>query len=98
MFVQLGVIPRARNKFVEIVADAERYLTITHVKIKESKKQLFRICLSVKLAYGRISIKKEKICSYLVYIISLGKMAGKTELVVKNLENLAMEKICYYFQ
>ena len=25
-------------------------------------------------------------------------MAGKTELVVKNLENLAIEKICYYFQ
>ena len=99
MFVQLGVIPRTRNKFVEIVADAERYLTITHVKIKESKKQPFQICLLVKLTDRRISIKKEEMCSYLVYnIISLGKVAGKTELVVKNLENLGMEKICYYFQ
>ena len=31
VFAQLGVIPRARNKFVEIVAAAERYLIITHM-------------------------------------------------------------------
>ena len=38
--------PRARNKFVEIVAATEGYLIITHVKkIKESKRKLFRICL-----------------------------------------------------
>ena len=39
MFARLRVIPRARNKFVEIVAAAERYLIITHVKkykIKEA--------------------------------------------------------------
>ena len=40
--------PRASYKSVEIVAAAEGYLIITHVKkIKESKKQLFRICLPV---------------------------------------------------
>ena len=31
VFAQLGVIPRARNKFVEIVAAAECYLIITHM-------------------------------------------------------------------
>ena len=47
MFAQLEVIPKTRNKLVEIVAVAERYLIITHVKNKESKKQPFRTCLSV---------------------------------------------------
>ena len=28
----LGVIPRTKNRFVEIVAVAERYLIMTHVK------------------------------------------------------------------
>ena len=32
VFAQLGVISRTRNKFVEIIAVAERYLIITHVK------------------------------------------------------------------
>ena len=79
--MQLGVIPRTRNKFVEIVAVAERYLIITHVKNKESKKQPFRIWLPVIiLADEKISIKKEEISSYLVYnIVSLGKMAGEAE-------------------
>ena len=39
VFAQLGAIPRARNKFVEIVAAAEHYLIITHIKkyrIKEA--------------------------------------------------------------
>ena len=45
MFLQLGVIPRARNKVIEIVTDAEGYLITTHVKKKESKKQSFRIYL-----------------------------------------------------
>ena len=49
-FAQLGVIPRTRNKFVEIVAVADCYLTSNHVKNKESKKQSFRICLPVTLA------------------------------------------------
>ena len=31
-FARLEVIPKTRNKFVEIVAVAERYLIITHVK------------------------------------------------------------------
>ena len=37
-------------------------------------------CLPVKLPDGTMSIKNGKICSYLIYnIVSLGKMAGKTE-------------------
>ena len=35
-FAQLGLILRTRNKFVEIVAVAECYLIINHVKNKES--------------------------------------------------------------
>ena len=57
----------------------------------------------------RITIKKEKISSYLVYnFVSLGKITGKAEsfswrqvgckLAVKYLENLAFEKICDYFK
>ena len=79
-FAQLRVIPRTRNKFVEVVAVAKRDFIITHVKNKESKKHPFRICLPVKLADEKTSIKKGKIFSYLIYnIVSLGKMAGKTE-------------------
>ena len=37
-FAQLGVIPRTRNTFDEIVPIAEYYLTTNHVKNKESKK------------------------------------------------------------
>ena len=33
MFAQLGVISIIRNKFVEVVAVAEGYLIITHLKI-----------------------------------------------------------------
>ena len=40
-------MPKTRNKFVEIVAVAERCSIITHVKNKKSKKKPFRICLSV---------------------------------------------------
>ena len=79
-FAQLRVIPRTRNKFVEVVAVAKHDFIIAHVKNKESKKHPFRICLPVKLADGKTSIKKGKIFSYLIYnIVSLGKMAGKTE-------------------
>ena len=57
----------------------------------------------------RISIKKEKFPSYVVYnIVSLGKMTGKAEpfswrsvedkLAVKYLENLDVQKICGYFE
>ena len=41
VFAQLGIIPRTKNKFTEIVALAERYFLITHIKNKESKKQPF---------------------------------------------------------
>ena len=36
-FAQVGVIPRTRNKFVEIIVVAECYLITNHVKNKESK-------------------------------------------------------------
>ena len=80
VFAQLAVIPRIRNRFVEIVAVAEHYFIIAHVTDKKSKKQPFWIRLPVKLPDGIMSAKKGKICSYLNYnTISLGKMAGKTE-------------------
>ena len=41
VFAQLAVIPRIRNRFVEIVAVAEQYFIIAHVTDKESKKQPF---------------------------------------------------------
>ena len=75
-FAQLGVIPRTTNKFVEIAAAAECYLITNHVKnIKEAA---VWISLPVKLADGRMSVKKEKNYSHLIYyIFSLGKMAAK---------------------
>ena len=43
-------------------------------------KKPFEICLSLKLADGGISMKKEEILPCLVYnIVNFGKMAGKTE-------------------
>ena len=48
MFAQLGVILRTSDKFVEIVAFAERYFILVHVKNKESKKQPFQISRPVK--------------------------------------------------
>ena len=59
MFAQLGVIPRARNEFVEIVAAAEHCLIITHAKN------------NTHLADETASIKKEEISSYLVTILSV---------------------------
>ena len=59
-FRQLGVIPRTRNKFNEITVVAECYLITNQVKNKESKKLPFRICLTVKLAGGRMSIENGK--------------------------------------
>ena len=55
-------------------------------KDKESRKQPFQICLSVILADGKMSLKRNEISSYLVHNIfrlgkmtGMGKMAGKTE-------------------
>ena len=46
----------------------------------ESKKQPFQIYFPIKLADKSISIKKEKLPSYLVHnIVGLKKMDGKTE-------------------
>ena len=36
-FAQLEIIPKTSNKFVKIVAVAERYLIITHVKKQRIK-------------------------------------------------------------
>ena len=77
-FAQLGVIPGSRNTLVEIAAVAKRYLITNQVKNKESKKQVFRICLPVKFADRRMSMKNEKNSSYSSYnILRLGKTAGK---------------------
>ena len=65
VFAKSGVIPRTRNKFVEIVTVAGPYFIIAHLKNEESKKQPFRICLPVKLADGRILKKRGKITSHL---------------------------------
>ena len=90
-FARLGIIPKTRNKFVETVAVAERYLIITHVKYKESKKQPMRIYLPVKLADGRISIRKEETSSDLVYnTASLGKMAPKQSLFHEDKLNMKL--------
>ena len=59
-FAQLGVTPRTRNTFDELVAVAECCLISNYPKNKESKNQPFQICLPVKLADGRMSMKKEK--------------------------------------
>ena len=75
VFVQLGDIPRTRSMFAEIVAAAEHYLIITHVKIK----QPYRICHLVESAVEIMSTKKGK-KSYLIYNnVILGKMTGKAE-------------------
>ena len=57
VFAQVGVIPKTRNNSVEIVAVAERYLVITHVQNKESKKQI----LSCKTSWWKNVNKKVKI-------------------------------------
>ena len=59
-FAELGVTPRTRNRFDEIVAVAECYLISNHAKNEESNKQPFQICLPVKLVDGRMSMKKEQ--------------------------------------
>ena len=83
VFAQVRVIPRTRNKFVETVTVAQRHLIIAHVENKEWKKQLVRICLPVKLADKRMSIKKEKTSSNLIYsIVKLVRMVGKTKDVI----------------
>ena len=105
--MQLRDILRTRNTFVEIVPVAECYLIANHVKNKDSKRTPFRICLPVKLADGRMLMKKEKYSSYLIYnTFNLDKMAGKPfssrkveyELVIEYLENLAIEKTWCNFE
>ena len=77
VFGQLGVITRTRNESVETVAVPECYLTINNVKNKESKKQPFQICFPLKSADRRMSMKKDRNSSYLIYnIFNLSKIAG----------------------
>ena len=95
VFEPLGVITRTNKKIVEIVSASEFYLIINPLKKnKESKKQLFRLYLPVKLAQGKMSMKKEKNSSNIIYIIiSFSKIAGKTELFFgKNRLNVNLER------
>ena len=55
-----------QEKFAEIVAITECSLIITDLQNKESRKQPFRKNLPVKLADGRMSVKEEKVFSYLI--------------------------------
>ena len=75
-FAQLGIIPRTKNKFVEIVAVAECYLITNHVKnIKEAAVPNMPSC---KISWGKNVSEKGKNYSHLIYnIFSLGKMAEK---------------------
>ena len=59
VFPQLGVITRTKKKFVEIV-DASTHYLIINLRIKEAAVPIY---LPVKLADGRMSIKKEKVSS-----------------------------------
>ena len=52
-----GSTQEQQNNFFYIVAASE---CLSWCKNNELKKQLFRIYIPVKLAYGRISVKKEK--------------------------------------
>ena len=60
VFTQLGVIPRIMNKFVEIIAVAERSFVTAHLKNEEWEKHPFSLWLPVKVADGRMSVKKGK--------------------------------------
>ena len=55
-----------QEKFAEIVAITECSLIITDLQNKESRKQPFRKNLPVKLVDGRMSVKEEKVFSYLI--------------------------------
>ena len=50
---------RKSKNFFLTISVAKCYLVIIDVHRKESKKQVFRVYLPVKLAYGRILIIKE---------------------------------------
>ena len=80
VFVQLGVIPRTKRRFIEIVAVEERYLIMTQVKKYRMKEEVVPNMPSCKISWWKNAKKKGKICSNLIYsIVSLDKMAGKTE-------------------
>ena len=53
-FIQLGVITRTRNKFVQIVAVVERCLIITDIQNNESKEEK----ISSYLIYNIMSLSK----------------------------------------
>ena len=78
VFAQLVVIPRRRSKFIEIVAEVERYWVITRVKNKESKKQPLRRCLPATICFRWWKNKNKKVRNFFVpslKFVSLGKMA-----------------------
>ena len=79
VFELLGVIARTNNKIVEIAGASECYLIINPFKESGIKEAAVPNIPSVKLADGKMSMKKEKNSSYLIYnIISFSKMEGKT--------------------
>ena len=76
VFVELWVITRTGNTFVEIVAVSGRYLIINS-GIKEAPVPNMP---SRKISWWKNANKKEKKFFYLIYnIVGLSKMAGKTE-------------------
>ena len=92
-----------------MAAVAERYLIVTHIKNKESKKRPFRICLSVILCLSSWKNINKKGRNFFVtswQYSQFGQDGRKKrtfserwdeyEIPVKNLENLAIEKICCY--
>ena len=89
VFGQLGVIPRTRNKFVEIVAVAGGYLIITHVKNKESKKQPFWMCLPVIICLSWWKNINKKGRNFFVPSLQYCQFRQ---------ENFTIEKICGYFE
>ena len=77
-----------QEAFFKKISVAKSYLIITDVHSKESKKQVFRLYLPVKLAYGRLLIIKVKNFTYLMYnIVSLGnhRWLGKQKLSIEKL-------------
>ena len=102
VFAQLGIIPRTKNKFVEIVAVAECYLITNHVKnIKEAAVLNMPSC---KISWWKnVSEKGKTFFALNLQHFSLGKLAGKPfswkyveyQLKVKYLGNYVFEKFCY---
>ena len=110
VFVQLAFIARIKNNFVELAAVADRYLIITHVKIKESEKWPFRMSLPVIICCCNNSNKlgKNFDAPNLQYFQFEQDIWKNRSFFMKIIwiwtcsqifkKKLAMEKICCYFE